>query len=135
MFNLANCSFQVSKGKAKAARVVVNRDFGIKSCYTLESSFNGGSQVHGRCAMQVLSAAAVWQGTTKGLQYTTQCYEEMGRGLCHSVLLCFTRSKVLMSTVAQLHTQFPAGVTEDVQVAALRSAHCSACAVSGRSGV
>ena len=66
MFNLSNCSFQVSKGKAKAARVVVNRDFGIKSCYTLESSFNGGSQVHTKplrdasaecCAMQVLSAA------------------------------------------------------------------------------
>ena len=71
------------------------------------------------------SAAAGWQGTTKGLQYTTQCYEEMGRGLCHSVLLCFTRSKVLMSTVAQLHTQFPAGVTEDAQVAALGPAHCS----------
>eukprot|EP00658_Telonema_sp_P-2_P040747 TRINITY_DN29134_c0_g1_i2.p1 TRINITY_DN29134_c0_g1~~TRINITY_DN29134_c0_g1_i2.p1 ORF type:complete len:281 (+),score=65.69 TRINITY_DN29134_c0_g1_i2:201-1043(+) len=68
-FRLSSCSFAVQKSKARAARVVVNKQFNIRSCYTLEASFSAASQ-----------------GPLAGLQFTTQNYEQMGRSLCHSVL-------------------------------------------------
>ena len=41
MFRFFSCKFRVEKSKVKTARVVLNKEFGIMNCFTLEASFHG----------------------------------------------------------------------------------------------
>jgi len=40
-FRYHSCKFRVEKAKLSTARVVVNREFGVMSCFTLEASMHG----------------------------------------------------------------------------------------------
>jgi len=96
-FKFSSCNFAVQKSKARAARVVVNKEFGIQSCYTLEAAFSGASV-----------------GRLAGKQFTTYNYEEMGHALCLAVLKCFSLDhNALTSTMEQLHVQFDQGMLEE----------------------
>ena len=41
IFRYYSCKFRVEKSKLKAARVVLNKEFGVTACYTLEASMFG----------------------------------------------------------------------------------------------
>ena len=41
VFNLKNCKFALEKDKENTARIVIFKEFGILSSYTLESTFYG----------------------------------------------------------------------------------------------
>jgi|688.fasta_scaffold774536_1 hypothetical protein len=40
-FRYHSCKFRVEQSKLSTARVVVNREFGVSSCFTLEASMHG----------------------------------------------------------------------------------------------
>lgn len=41
MFRFYSCKFRIEKSKVKTARVVMFKEFGIMTCFTLEASFHG----------------------------------------------------------------------------------------------
>ncbi|CAN0147768.1 unnamed protein product, partial [Hapterophycus canaliculatus] len=69
LFNLADCTFDIGKGKEGCGRVVVRRQLGVVNAYTMEASFMGADQ-----------------GELQGLHFHQGHYESMGHSLCEVLL-------------------------------------------------
>jgi len=73
IFSLPDCSFNVKKGHSSAARVVVARELGIKTSYTLEASFCG-------------AGIGTLENKMREIHFNTHHYRRMGQGLGDALL-------------------------------------------------
>lgn len=68
MFRFHSCRFVNEKSKAKAARIVINKECGVMNCYTLEASFHSW-----------------FDRDNVNFEFTPERYEEMGAALVESL--------------------------------------------------
>ena len=68
---IQDCNFAYQKEKENCARIVFNREFGIKHSFTLENSFSGASQ-----------------GKFRGLHFNKYMFESIGQGLVYALKDC-----------------------------------------------
>jgi hypothetical protein len=69
LFNLAECTYNVSSAKQSAARVVLWREFGVTNSYALESSMAG-----------------IGEGLLSNRHFSCSLYMEIGKALCSSAM-------------------------------------------------
>ena len=68
LFRFHSCRFTVLPSKQRAARVVINREFGVMNCFTLEASMS-----------------SYIDSDRRTVEFTQANYEEMGRSLAETL--------------------------------------------------
>ncbi|CAM9146216.1 unnamed protein product, partial [Ectocarpus sp. 12 AP-2014] len=91
LFNFADCTFDIGKGKEGCGRVVVRKQLGIVNAYTMEASFMGADQ-----------------GEFQGIHFHQGHYEAMGHSLCEVLLdLVDTDQSKVEGIVRRYREKFP----------------------------
>ncbi|CAM9194930.1 unnamed protein product [Ectocarpus fasciculatus] len=91
LFNFADCTFDIGKGKEGCGRVVVRKQLGIVNAYTMEASFMGADQ-----------------GEFQGIHFHQGHYEAMGHSLCEILLdLVDTDQTKVEGIVRRYREKFP----------------------------